>query len=46
MFIVCVVSVYVIGDVFRMICYGDVDVMVVGGVEFCIILFFMVGFCK
>lgn len=37
-------GVYFIGDVFRFIVFGDVDVMVVGGVELCIYLLIFVGF--
>lgn len=42
--IVCIIGVYNIGIVVRIIVYGDVDVMLVGGVEVFIILLGMVGF--
>lgn len=37
-------GVYFIGDVFCFIVFGDVNVMIVGGVEFCIYFFIFVGF--
>ncbi|XP_078376307.1 3-oxoacyl-[acyl-carrier-protein] synthase, mitochondrial-like isoform X2 [Oculina patagonica] len=42
----CAASAHAIGDAFRMIRYGDADVMVAGGVEACIIPVAMAGFCK
>lgn len=44
--IVCVSGVYFVGDVVCMVKFGDVDVMVVGGIEFSIDLLLMVGFCR
>lgn len=43
-FIVCIMGLYNIGYVVCMIVYGDVDVMVVGGVEKVLMLLGMVGF--
>lgn len=42
--IVCIIGVYNIGIVVCIIVYGDVDVMLVGGVEVFIIFFGIVGF--
>lgn len=42
----CAASAHAIGDAYRMISYGDADVMVTGGVEACIVPVAMAGFCK
>ncbi|XP_067022054.1 3-oxoacyl-[acyl-carrier-protein] synthase, mitochondrial-like isoform X2 [Acropora muricata] len=42
----CAAGAHAIGDAYRMISYGDADVMVTGGVEACIVPVSMAGFCK
>lgn len=42
----CAAGAHAIGDAYRMISYGDADVMVTGGVEACIVPVAMAGFCK
>ncbi|KAK2570365.1 3-oxoacyl-[acyl-carrier-protein] synthase [Acropora cervicornis] len=42
----CAAGAHALGDAYRIISYGDADVMVTGGVEACIVPVAMAGFCK